>query len=225
MWCVPELNKAYLEHMEDVLEVYERPYNRREPVVCFDDRPVPLRDSARQGQPARPGRVARHDSEYIRCGTANVFCAVEPLAGRHFTKATPDRGGYQCARMLQSIARRYQNVDTIHLVMDQLNTHTKRILIKHLGPKRGEQLWNRFTVHYTPKHGSWLNIAETEISIMSRQCLRGRRIPSLKVLEIETEAWNEDVNRRRVKILWKFTRRKARKKFRYRKPRSKRTKD
>ncbi len=225
MWCVPELNEAYVRHMEDVLEVYERPYNRREPVVCFDERPVPLRDSARHGQDARPGRIAREDSEYVRLGTANVFCAVEPLAGRHFTKATPNRGGMECARMLQRIAQRYRGVDTIHLVMDQLNTHTKRTLVKNLGPKRGAQLWGRFTVHHTPKHGSWLNMAETEISILSRQCLHDRRIPSLTQLTKETDAWNDGVNCRRVKILWKFTRRKARRKFGYRKPRSSRTED
>lgn len=224
MWCVPELDKAYIDHMEDVLEVYERPYNPREPVVCFDERPVPLRDSARAGQPARPGRIARQDSEYIRRGTANVFCAVEPLAGRHFTKATPNRSGMECSRMLQQIARHYRNADTIHLVMDQLNTHSKGTLVKNLGPKRGAQLWDRFTVHFTPKHGSWLNIAETEISLLSRQCLRDR-IPSLAVLARETDAWNQYANSRRLRIKWGFTRRLARKKFGYRKPRIRRTED
>ena len=127
--------------------------------------------------------------------------------------------------MLRDIARRYRDVDTIHLVMDQLNTHTKRILIKNLGPRRGEQLWSRFTVHHAPKHGSWLNIAETEISILSRQCLSGHRIPSLKVLTQETDSWSKDVNLRKVKIRWGFTRQHARKKFKYRKPTFRRTED
>jgi hypothetical protein len=225
MWCVPDLDDAYVAHMEDVLEIYERPYNRREPVVCFDERPVPLRDSARRGQRARPGRVEREDSEYIRCGTANVFCGVEPLAGRHFTKATLNRSGRACAKMLQRIARRYRNVDTIHLVMDQLSTHKKSCVVKNLGPTRGERLWKRFTVHYTPKHGSWLNIAETEISIFSRQCLGRRRVRSLADLASDTDAWNSRINRCRTKIQWGFTRRKARQKFGYRKLNSKRTED
>jgi hypothetical protein len=225
MWCVPELTDEYIERMEDVLELYERPYDACEPVVCFDERPTVLRDSARKGQKGRPGRVARDDYEYVRKGTANVFCAVEPLAGRHFTKATPNRSGAECAEMLGDIARKYPRADTIHLVWDNLNTHGKKCLVDNLGPRRGAKLWERFTPHYTPKHGSWLNLAELEISIFTRQCLGRRRMPSLRRLKREANAWNERANRTRTRIHWAFTRKKARRKFGYRKPRSRRSED
>ena len=143
--------------MEDVLELYERPHNPQEPVVCFDEKPVSLHGEVRAPQAVRPGVVAKRDSEYKRKGTANVFCAVEPRAGRHFTFPTPRRSAAEFAKVIATIARRYPLAQTIHLVVDNLNIHCQKSLTKHFGPERGAQLWNRFTVHYTPKHGSWLN--------------------------------------------------------------------
>jgi hypothetical protein len=121
MWCVPELNDEYIEKMEDVLGTYERPYNPAEPVVCLDEKPIILHAEVRSPSAAEPGREARRDSEYKRCGTANVFCAVEPKAGRHFTFATPDRSGVQFAQVAFELAMQYPDANTIHLVMDNLN--------------------------------------------------------------------------------------------------------
>jgi hypothetical protein len=206
MWCVAEVDEAYLQRMEDVLEVYEKPYNPHEPVVCLDEKPVVLHRDVRQATPAQPGKPAKRDSEYERCGTANVFCAVEPLASRHFTWPTPNRSGRQFATMLERIARAYPSVQTIHLVLDNLSTHACSSLVRHLGPEAGVALWKRFTLHYTPKHASWLNQAEIEISIFARQCLGSRRLPSLPALRAESNAWNRSVNRQPLKINWTFSR-------------------
>ena len=205
MWCVAEINEAYLERMEDVLEVYERPYNPWEPVVCLDEKPVVLHRDVRPPAPAQPRQPAKRDYEYKRCGTANVFCAVEPLAGRHFTWPTPNRSGPQFARMLQRLAQAYPHARTIHLVLDNLSTHARSSVVRHLGPA-ADALWRRFTIHHTPKHASWLNQAEIEISIFARQCLGARRIASLPALRAESKAWNRTVNRQRLKINWSFSR-------------------
>ena len=217
MWCVADLTDEYIEKMEDVLETYERPQDHQEPVVCLDEKPVTLHADIRPPSPAMPGREARRDSEYERCGTANVFCAVEPKAGCHFTSATPDRSAFEFARFLCDLAMQYPAAKTIHLVMDNLNTHNRKSLRDTFGEEMGGEVWDRFTVHYTPKHGSWLNQAEIEISLLARQCLGTRRIPELKTLRREARSWNRRMNRARKKINWKFDRRAARLKFRYNK--------
>ena len=217
MWCVAELNQDYISHMEDVLETYEQPYDPEEPVLCLDEKPISLHADVRPPSAAMPGREARQDSEYERCGTANVFCAVEPRAGRHFTFATPDRSGFEFARVTAELALQYPDATTIHLVMDNLNIHRRKSLTDLYGTELGTEIWERFTVHYTPKHGSWLNQAEIEIGILSRQCLGNRRIPDLKTLRREVRAWNRRMNRDRIHINWKFDRRKARRKFGYKK--------
>lgn len=215
MWCVPRLDKEFIERMEDLLELYERPLDPREPVVCLDERPVKLHDDARKGSNVKPGRPVRYDYEYVRRGTANVFCVVEPLAGRHITKPTATRHGSEFAKLLTDIARRYPKAKTIHLVMDNLSTHFLSSLTGHYGDRRGRALWRRFTVHYTPKHGSWLNQAEIEIGVLNRQCLGRRRIPTLEKLRDEVRVWNRGANQRRQRINWRFTRAKARKRFGY----------
>lgn len=201
--------------MEDVLALYERPLSEKEPVVCMDEKPVVLHADVRPPRPMRRGRIARRDSEYERCGTANVFCGVEPKAGRHFTKATPDRSSPQFADYIVRIIAAYPKADTIHLVMDNLSSHSRKALVDRFGEQIGGLLWDRFTVHYTPRHGSWLNQAEIEISLYSRRCLGRRRLPSLDQLQQETEAWDRKMNHGKVSINWQFTRRKARRKFRY----------
>ena len=200
-----------------MLEVYERPLDPAEPVVCLDEKPITLHADIRHPSPARPGREARQDSEYRRCGTANVFCAVEPLAGRHFTFATPDRSGFQFAMVASELAMQYPDADTIHLVLDNLNIHRRKSLTDAFGDQVGNEIWDRFTVHHTPTHGSWLNQAEIEIGLFSRQCLGNRRIADLKTLRRETRAWNRRTNRAHVRIHWKFDRRAARRKFHYNK--------
>src|SRR5215467_5400562 len=215
MWLVADLDEEYITKMEDVLEVYERPYNPQEPVLCLDEKPITLHADVRPVSPAAPGREARRDNEYERCGTANVFCVVEPKAGRHYTFPTPDRSGFEFARVTVELALAYPEARTIHLVMDNLNIHRQKALAAAFGADLTAQVWDRFTVHYTPTHGSWLNQAEIEIGLFSRQCLGKRRIPSLQILRAEARAWNRRLNRERVQIAWEFDRKAARKKFGY----------
>ena len=180
MWCVADLDDEYIAKMEDVLEVYERPYDPQQPVVCLDEKPVTLHADVRPASPAVPGREARRDNEYERCGTANVFCAVEPKAGRHFTFPTPDRSAFEFARFAVDLAMEYPDAKTIHLVMDNLNIHRRKSLSDVFGDEIGDEVWDRFTVHYTPTHGSWLNQAEIEISMFARQCLGSQKNPESK---------------------------------------------
>ena len=201
--------------MEDVLELYERPYNPQQPVVCLDEKPVVLHREVRAPQAAAPGVIAKRDSEYQRRGTANVFCAVEARAGRHFTFPTARRSAAEFAKVAARIAYRYPRARTIHLVVDNLNIHCQKSLTDHFGNQQGAQLWRRFTLHYTPKHASWLNQAEIEIDLFSRQCLGRRRIPDLTTLRAEARAWNQQINRTRTLIQWSFTRLDARSVFHY----------
>lgn len=215
MWCVADLDSQYIEKMEEVLAVYEKSYNPAEPVVCLDEKPVSLHADLRPSRPMAPGRITKRDNEYKRCGTANVFCAVEPQAGRHFTWPTSNRSAPEFARIMRTLLESYPQARTVHLVMDNLNIHGRKSLTDCYGKNDGNRLWNRLTVHYTPKHGSWLNQAEIEISLYARQCLGKRRIPDLASLQRESKAWNRHVNRARVKINWRFSRRDARRKFGY----------
>jgi hypothetical protein len=201
--------------MEDVLALYERPYDPKEPVLCLDEKPVSLHADVRPGRPARPGHVARRDNEYERCGTANLFAVVEPKAGRHFTCATPNRSAPQFARVVRRVVRAYPRARTIHVVWDNLNIHCEKSLVDEFGLRVGSALWRRLTVHPTPKHGSWLNQAEIELSLVSRGCLGTRRFPQFRLLHRETGAWTRTANRATTRITWRFTRRDARKKFGY----------
>ena len=215
MWCVAKLDQEYIERMEDVLDTLAAPAKLQEPVLALDERPVQLHGSARPGRPMRPGKPAREDYEYVRCGTANVFCIVDPKRGHHLTHATPNRTAMYFARAMRQIARSYPKTKKIHLIMDNLSTHSERSLITAFGPKQGRKLWRRFKVHYTPKHGSWLNPAEIEASLWSRECLGKDRVGTLPVLAVRTSAWNTQATRLRRPIRWTFTSAKAREVFRY----------
>lgn len=210
-----ELTPEYLKRMEDVLDTYERPFNPKEPVVCLDEKSLQLLKDSRPCQPIKPGKICKQDSEYVRLGTANVFCAVEPKIGRHFTRATGNRKKPEFAKMFSRIERAYPRANKIHLIVDNLNTHNEKTIVDYYGLKKGRRTWNRFIVHYTPKHGSWLNQAEIEIGLFSRQCLGKSRVGSLEELKFRTRAWNKIANKKKVKINWKFTSTKARKLFRY----------
>jgi hypothetical protein len=223
MWCLATLDAEYLARMEDILALYERPLHPAEPVVCLDEKPVALHAEVRAPRPARPGHVAKRDNEYRRCGTANIFGVVEPKAGRHFTCATPNRSAAAFARMVRRVIEAYPDARTIHLVLDNLNTHREKALRDHFGPVEGARLWARLTVHDTPKHGSWLNQAEIELSLVARQCLGAQRIEELRALPRQTRAWTTRANRRRTTITWRFTRNDTRRKFGYQKPLSTRS--
>ncbi len=215
MWCVAELDEEYIARMEDVLALYERPYRSAEPVICLDEKPVCPHDDVRPGRPARPGHIANRDNEYKRCGTADIFAVVEPKAGQHWNCATPNRSAAQFARVAQCLVANYPFARKIHLVMDNLNIHCRKSLTDHLGEREGLYVWSRLKVHYTPKHGSWLNQAEIELSLVSRQCLGTRRIANLELLAHSVNSWNVKANRARTRIRWEFSRKAARKKFAY----------
>jgi hypothetical protein len=201
--------------MEDVLRLYARPYNSKEPVVAIDERPVVLHDAARAAPPIKPGTTPRADYEYVRKGTANIFCILEVLTGRRLTHATENRKAPALAKALRRIARRYSRARTIHLVADNLNTHSERSLITAFGKVEGRKLWRRFTLHFTPKHASWLNVAEMEAGLVSRECLGSRRIADLETLQREVRAWNVAGDSQRRSIHWKFRVDDARRVFRY----------
>jgi transposase len=216
MWCIGSLDDEYITKMEDVLDVYARTYNERRPVICMDEKPVPLLGDTRDRiLPENPGEVLKKDYEYERNGSVNVFCAVEPKAGKYINTVTEKRCGSDFAKFIKFISDQYISADKIVLVMDNLATHKEKHLIDYYGETEGRKLWHKFEVHYTPKHGSWLNQAEIAIGMYSRQCLGDGRIGTLEKLKTQTKAWNKRINQKKTKINWRFTKSKARKSLNY----------
>ena len=191
--------------MEDVLQVYHRPHDPQRPVVCMDEASKQLIAEVREPLPARPGSVAKEDSEYERRGTANIFMAVEPLAGKRTVQITDRRTKTDWALFIQYLLLTvYPEATVVVLVMDNLNTHGIGSLYEAFDPETARALASRLEIHHTPKHGSWLNMAETELSILSRQCL-DRRIESKEILTTEVATWEKERNSRQYKINWQFT--------------------
>jgi DDE superfamily endonuclease len=189
--------------MERVLCVYERPYNAQQPVVCMDETPRQLIAETRAPIAAKPGQPARHDYEYARCGVCNVFMASEPLAGVRMTKVTQQKTKTDWALFLQDIANHYPMAEKITLVMDNLNTHKPGALYDTFPPEQAKALWDRFEFIYTPKHGSWLNVAEIELNVLIRQCLN-RRIGSIEELRQEVAAWQAHRDQLKATVNWQF---------------------
>lgn len=200
----PQGNAEFVAAMERVLDVYQRPYDERFLVVCMDETPRRLIRETRSPLPARAGCAARHDYEYERCGTCNVFMATEPLAGRRITQVTDRRTQIDWAYFIDDIARRYARADKITLVMDNLNTHSPGALYLAFAPARAKALWDRFEFVYTPKHGSWLNVAEIKLNVMIRQCL-SRRIDNMDELRHQVAAWQDQRDQIQAKVNWQFT--------------------
>mgnify|MGYP000541787749 CR=1 FL=1 len=215
MWCVPNLNDEYIERMEDILKIYERPYNPLKPVVCVDEKPVPLIGDRFERIPGGPGKIAKKDYQYTRDGSVNVFCAVEPLKGKYVNKVTENRKKPEFAKFINDISRKYKGARKIILVMDNLNTHKKDSLIEFYGEDKANEIWSKFEVHYTPKHASWLNQAEIAIGMYSGQCLGDGRVQNLEKLKSKTKSWNQAINKKATVIKWEFSRKKAREKFDY----------
>ncbi len=201
--------------MEDVLAVYARPYDPAVPVVCMDEKPYQLLDHARDPRPARPGHDARQDSEYIRCGTCSIFMWVEPLRGWRRVHALSRRTKTDWAGQVKELLTvDYPDAETVVLVMDNLNTHGIASLYEAFEPAEAFALAQRLQIHHTPKHGSWLNIAEIELSALTRQCL-DRRISDLTVLNTELAAWQHATNTDQRQVNWQFTTDDARIKLRH----------
>jgi len=212
MWCIPRVDQEFIRCMEDVLEIYERPYDPREPVVCVDEKPTQLLRSCR---PDQLGKIIKQDYEYERNGVVNAFCGIEPKAGKHFVLIRERKTMKDFAIFIRDIIKSYPKARKIHLVMDNLSTHKEKALIERFGKKEGRKLWKKIIPHYTPKHASWLNQAEIEISMFSRGCLGKRRVGDISTLRRNAAAWKKRMNRKKVKINWAFSRRKARVKFKY----------
>jgi len=191
--------------MEEVLDVYKRPYDPKRPQVCFDERPKQLVADVRKPIPAYPGQRARYDYEYKRNGVANLFMIFEPLRGQRQVKVTDRRTKKDFAEcMRQLVDDIYPDAEQIVLVMDNLNTHKKASLYEAFAPSEAKRIADKLEIHYTPRHGSWLNMAEIEMSAMSRQCLR-ERMDNVQQLAKEALLWQRHRNCKEVKVDWRFT--------------------
>ena len=213
-WVIPpEKNAEFVAAMEDVLEVYQRPYDENRPVVCLDEQSKQLVKETRTPIPAQPGQPAREDYEYERNGTANLFMIFEPLVGWRHVKVTQRRTKIDFAQVIQELVNEhYPYAEKIVLVMDNLNTHKVASLYEAFSPEEARRLIEKLEIHYTPKHGSWLDMAETELSTLTRQCLN-RRIPDRPTLQREIAAWEKARNEAEATVDWQFTTRDARTKL------------
>ena len=191
--------------MEDVLEVYARPYDPKRPVVCLDEKSKELHEHIREPLPIKPGTERRQDSQYVRNGTANLFLWVEPLGGRRGVRVTQRRTAVDFAHELRLLVEDdYPKAERVVLVTDNLNTHTPACLYEAFAPVQARRILERIEWHYTPEHGSWLNRAELELSVLARQCVN-RRIADQATLESEVAAWEQQRNAACTRIDWQFT--------------------
>jgi hypothetical protein len=200
----PEHNGNFVANMEKVLEVYKRPYDPRFPVICMDESPKQLIGETKTPIPAEPGKPVKYDYEYKRYGVCNIFMSCEPLAGKRHVKVTEKKTKKDWAHFLEDIAGHYSDAARITLVMDNLNTHTPGSLYETFQPAKAKQLWDRFEFIFTPKHGSWLNMAEIELNVLTGQCL-DRRIDNIDEVRREVDAWQLHRNNKESKVNWHFT--------------------
>ena len=204
-WCIGKPSAKYVAKMEDVLDVYRRPYDASRPVVCLDETSKELHDTPRGNLAMQHGRPARQDYEYARHGVRNLFLAVEPLSGHRRVRVTDRRTAHDFAEQLRVLVEEdYPAADAIVLVTDNLNTHTPACLYERFAPAQARRIASQLEWHYTPEHGSWLNIAECELSVLGRQCL-DRRIADSATLATEVAAWETQRNIAQVTVDWHFT--------------------
>ena len=206
----PEQNGDFVTHMKDILDVYHKPYDPKKPVICMDEQPVQLIKETRQPIPAKPGQLERVDYEYERNGTADIFMITEPLGGRRQVNIRKQRTGKDWAYEIQHLLEvDYPEAEEIQLVCDNLNTHTLGSLYETFSAEEAHRLAQRLEIYYTPKHGSWLNIAEIELSALTRQCL-DRRIPDIPALHREVKIWEKRCNDQQKGVDRQFTTKDAR---------------
>jgi len=209
MWCIAEITSEYRKRMYKLLTLYGRGYNRDYPVICMDEKSKQLIEDARKSIGLKPGSPIRYDGEYRRKGTRNIFVAVEPLAGKRIIKVTPQRKKRDFAYFIKELVERnYRTAKKIRLVLDNLNTHFAASFYETFSKEKAKQILQKIEFYYTPKHGSWPNMAEIEINMMDRECL-ARRIGVAKLLAREIANWSKQRNKANKKINWSFTRKQA----------------
>ena len=200
----PLANSNFVAHMESVLDIYKMPYDKRYPVVCMDESPKQLIKQMRIPIARKPGHDAKEDYEYSRLGVANIFIANEPLKGKRYIRIKKSKTKKDWAYFVRYIADQlYPKAEKIRLIMDNLNTHTPSALYETFFPEEAKRIWDRFEFIYTPKHGSWLNMAEIELNVLMGQCLN-RRIDNTVTIRKETRTWEKDRNNKKAKINWQF---------------------
>lgn len=209
MWCIGQITAEYRERMYDLLALYAKPYERREPVLCVDEKSKQLVEHSRPVLPGGCGILRKEDYEYRRAGTCNLFVAVEPQGGRRQVQVTARRTKHDFVGFIRHwVDTVYATAHRVHLVLDNLNTHFRSTFTEVMGAEQARIFLRRVEFHYTPKHASWLNMAEIEIGVLDRQCIGGR-IPSTDALAVNVAAWQQQRNAERQRIEWRFTRRDA----------------
>lgn len=204
-WCIPpEEDAEFVANMEDILDVYQKPYDPKYPLWCMDEKPYQILGEAREPLPMRPGDLAKVDSEYVRNGTVSIFCFIQPHTGKLLHSVEPTRTAVDWAEKIKYLVDEVEpDAEKIILVMDNLNTHNISSLYKAFRPEEARRIAKKLEVHYTPRHGSWLDIAEIGINIMTRECL-DRRIPSIEALKEELKAWNDEYDKDPSPVNWQF---------------------
>ena len=204
-WCIPpEEDAEFVANMEDILDVYQKPYDPKYPLWCMDEKPYQILGEAREPLPMRPGDLAKVDSEYVRNGTVSIFCFIQPHTGKILHSVEPTRTAVDWAEKIKYLVDEVEpDAEKIILVMDNLNTHNISSLYKAFRPEEARRIAKKLEVHYTPRHGSWLDIAEIGINIMTRECL-DRRIPSIEALKEELKAWNDEYDKDPSPVNWQF---------------------
>jgi hypothetical protein len=211
----PEQDAEFVARMEDILEVYRRPYDPKRPVVCLDEQPTQLVGETRRPSPVQPGQPARYDYEYERLGSATNFMLTEPLGGWRKVNVRETKTAIDLAQEIKELLDvDYPDAEVIVLIWDNLNTHTPASLYKAFEPAEARRLLERLEIHYTPKHGSWLDVAEIELSVFTKQCL-ARRIDDIETLRSEAKAWADARNAAQTGVNWQFTNEQARIKLKH----------
>ncbi len=209
MWCIGEIDEKFRERMYDLLDLYQEPYDPKKPTIGLDEKPKQLLGENKKPIPMKPGSLERYDYEYIRKGKANIFIAVEFKAGKRVTQVTDRRTKQDFALFVKRLVdEKYPNAEILRLILDNLNTHNKSSFYETFNRRDAERILRKIEFHYTPKHASWLNVAEIEIGVMDTECT-GRRIGDKEALAQEVQAWTKRRNKDKKKIHWRFTKKDA----------------